>query len=126
MRGNAVRVPVVGAGIAGLATARTLHGLGAQVEIVERSPAPTTEGTGIYLPGNAVRTLHRLGLGAQVAQRAVRIERQRVADHHGRLLLDIETAELWDGVGACLALLRATLHRVLLAGADPLLRRPCR
>jgi hypothetical protein len=35
MRGNGVRVLIVGAGIAGLATARTLHGLGAQVEIVD-------------------------------------------------------------------------------------------
>jgi hypothetical protein len=30
-------------------------------------PAPTTDGTGIYLPGNAVRALNSLGLGAQVA-----------------------------------------------------------
>jgi 2-polyprenyl-6-methoxyphenol hydroxylase-like FAD-dependent oxidoreductase len=118
MRGAGVQVLIVGAGIAGLATARTLHGWGAQVEIVERAAAPTTEGTGIYLPGNAVRALNRLGLGVQVAQRAVRIERQRVADHRGRLLFDIEMADLWNGVGACLALHRATLHQVLLAGAD--------
>jgi FAD-dependent urate hydroxylase len=118
MRGDGVRVLIVGAGIAGLATARTLHDWGAQVEIVERRPDPTTEGTGIYLPGNAVRALHRLGLGSQVAERAVRIDRQRVADHRGRLLLDIETADLWNGVGACLARPRAALHRVLLAGAD--------
>jgi 2-polyprenyl-6-methoxyphenol hydroxylase-like FAD-dependent oxidoreductase len=118
MRGAGVQVLIVGAGIAGLATARTLHGWGAQVEIVERAAAPTTEGTGIYLPGNAVRALNSLGLGVQVAQRAVRIERQRVADHRGRLLFDIDVADLWNGVGACLALHRATLHQVLLAGAD--------
>jgi 2-polyprenyl-6-methoxyphenol hydroxylase-like FAD-dependent oxidoreductase len=27
----------------------------------------------------------------------VRIDRQRVADHRGRLLFEVETAELWDG-----------------------------
>jgi 2-polyprenyl-6-methoxyphenol hydroxylase-like FAD-dependent oxidoreductase len=85
--------------------------------MAERMPAPTTEGTGIYLPGNAVRALSGLGLGAQVEQHAVRIERQRIADHRGRVLMDMDVAELWNGVGACLALPRATLHRVLLDGA---------
>ena len=117
MRGDGVRILIVGAGIAGLAAARTLRGWGGAVEIVERAPAPTTEGTGIYLPGNAVRALDSLGLAAQVAERAVRIERQRVADHRGRLLFDIETADLWNGVGPCQALHRATLHQALVAGA---------
>jgi 2-polyprenyl-6-methoxyphenol hydroxylase-like FAD-dependent oxidoreductase len=120
MRGAGVRVLVVGAGIAGLAAARTLRRWGAAVEIVERAPTPTTEGTGIYLPGNAVQALDRLGHGAQVAEVAVNIERQRVADHRGRLLFEVETAELWHGVGPCLALHRATLHQVLLTGLDDL------
>ncbi len=44
------------------------------------------------------------------------IERQRVADHLGRRLFDVETADIWNGVGPCLALHRAQLHQVLLAG----------
>jgi 2-polyprenyl-6-methoxyphenol hydroxylase-like FAD-dependent oxidoreductase len=117
MRADDVRVLIVGAGIAGLAAARTLHAWGGAVEIVERTPAPRTEGTGIYLPGNAVRALNSLGLGAQVAERAVRIERQRVADNRGRLLFEVDAADLWNGVGPCLALHRAELHGVLFAGA---------
>jgi 2-polyprenyl-6-methoxyphenol hydroxylase-like FAD-dependent oxidoreductase len=116
MRGDGVRVLVVGAGIAGLAAARTLRGWGAAVEAIERAPGPVSEGTGIYLPGNAVRALDSLGLGDQVAQFAVPIERQRIADHRGRLLFDIRTGDVWNGVGPCLALPRADLHHVLLAG----------
>jgi 2-polyprenyl-6-methoxyphenol hydroxylase-like FAD-dependent oxidoreductase len=55
MLGAGVRVLVVGAGIAGLAAARTLRNWGAAVEIVERQLDPPGEGTGIYLLGNAVR-----------------------------------------------------------------------
>lgn len=117
MRGDGMRVLVVGAGIAGLAAARTLHDWGAATEVVERSPASTADGTGIYLPGNAVRALDRLGLSTDVADRAVRIERQRLADHRGRLLADVEVDEVWRGVGPCLALHRAVLHEVLLTGA---------
>ena len=50
MRGADVRVLIVGAGIAGLAAARCVRDWGAAVEIVERTPGPATEGTGIYLP----------------------------------------------------------------------------
>ena len=118
MRGAGVRVLIVGAGLAGLAAARTLRGWGATVEIVERAAGPTAEGTGIYLPGNAVRALDSLGLGAAVADRAVRVERQRTADHRGRVLFDVDVAQWWHGVGPCLALHRADLHQALLGGAD--------
>ena len=116
MHGDGVRVLVVGAGIAGLATARTLRDWGAAVEIVECEPAPERQGTGIYLPGNAVRALDTLGLGEQVIGRAVRIRRQRTADQRGRLLFEVDVDELWAGVGPCLALPRADPHLVLLAG----------
>jgi FAD-dependent urate hydroxylase len=116
MRGDGVRMLIVGAGIAGLAAARALRGWGAAVEITENAAAPMSEGTGIYLPGNAVRALSGLGLGTQVAELAACIERQRFADHRGRLLFDIEMADVWNGVGHCLALHRAELHQVLLAG----------
>lgn len=116
MRGAGVRVLVVGAGIAGLAAACTLRRWGATIEVVERLPAPTPRGAGIYLPGNAVRVLDTLGWGSAVRERAIHIGRQRTADHRGRLLFDVDTTELWAGVAPCLALSRADLHHVLLAG----------
>ena len=118
MLGAGVRVLVVGAGIAGLAAARTLRDWGAAVEIVERQPDPPGEGTGIYLLGNAVRALDTLGVGDQVAERAIHIRRRRTADHRGRALFEVDVNQLWNGVGPCLALPRTDLHRVLLAGIE--------
>jgi FAD-dependent urate hydroxylase len=112
-----VRVLVVGAGIGGLAVARTLARAGFTVEVVERQPAWGEAGTGIYLPGNAARALRALGLLEAVMDRGVVIPRQRVSDDRGRLLVEVDLAALWDGVGPCLALPRAHLHAVLLDGA---------
>jgi 2-polyprenyl-6-methoxyphenol hydroxylase-like FAD-dependent oxidoreductase len=118
MRGTGIRVLVVGAGIAGLAAARTLRGWNATVEVVERTPGPTSKGAGIFLPGNAMRALHQLGLGGQVAERATRVERQLFADHRGRRLVDVDPADVWRGVGDCTALHRTSLHEVLLGGVE--------
>jgi FAD-dependent urate hydroxylase len=107
------RVLIVGGGIAGLALAPMLARTGVAVEVIEREPAWRDAGTGIYLPGNAARALRALGLEAQVASRAVEIARQRFYDHRGRLLFEVDVAELWAAVGACLALHRAELHMIL-------------
>jgi 2-polyprenyl-6-methoxyphenol hydroxylase-like FAD-dependent oxidoreductase len=116
MHGDGVRVLVVGAGIAGLAAARTLNGWGASVEVIDRQPTAPLEGTGIFLPGSSVRALDALGLGEEVSTRAVGILRQRTLDHRARPLFEVEADALWHGVAPCLAMPRADLHQVLLTG----------
>ena len=111
------RVLIVGGGIAGLALAPMLARTGVAVEVVEREPAWRPAGTGMYLPGNAARALRALGLEAQVASRAVEIARQRFCDHRGRLLCEVDVAELWAAVGPCLAVHRAELHALLREAA---------
>ena len=111
------RVLIAGGGVAGLALAPMLARNGVEVEVAERERAWRPAGTGMYLPGNAARALRALGLEEQVASRAVEIAGQRFYDRHGRLLCEVDVAELWAAVGPCLALRRADLHEVLREGA---------
>lgn len=113
-----LRVLVAGAGVAGLAAARALHAGGCAVEIVERTPAWTEAGTGIYLPGNATRALQALGLGTALLERAAVIPSQRFCDARGRLLCEIDLGEVWGEVGPCVAVRHADLHGILRAGAE--------
>jgi 2-polyprenyl-6-methoxyphenol hydroxylase-like FAD-dependent oxidoreductase len=108
-----MRVLVVGAGIAGLALARALGQRGLTAEVVERESAWQGRGAGLYLPGNAVRALAELGIGSAVRARANPIARQRILDHRGRLLAEIDVDRYWEGVGGCVAIQRAALHEVL-------------
>ena len=118
-----LRILVVGGGIAGLGVARALRQSGLTADVVEREPAWSHTGAGIYLPGNAARALRVLGLESAVAERGSVITRQRFCDHHERLLADIDVATLWGDVGPCLALHRADLHEVLASHGDPVLAR---
>ena len=108
---------IVGAGVAGLALARALRQREITAEVVERMPEWEASGAGLYLPGNSVRALDELGIWAELAARANPIVRQRVLDHRGRLLADIDVRSYWDGVGACVAIRRAALHEALRAGS---------
>jgi 2-polyprenyl-6-methoxyphenol hydroxylase-like FAD-dependent oxidoreductase len=113
---HGARILVVGAGLAGLALARALGRAGFAPELIEREAGWEVAGTGMYLPANGVRALGALGLEEAVAARAAPITHQRLLDHHGRLLAEIDLGGLWGDVGACLALHRADLHQVLRDG----------
>lgn len=71
MHGSAV---IIGAGIAGLATARGLLGAGWAVRVLERSPGLPRTGTALGMWPEAMRALDRLGVGEQV--RAVSVEQR--------------------------------------------------
>jgi 2-polyprenyl-6-methoxyphenol hydroxylase-like FAD-dependent oxidoreductase len=113
-------VLIVGAGIAGLALGQALRARGFNPEIVERAPALAPTGTGIYLPGNGVRALAALRLADAIAGKAVPISHQRILDHRGRLLTEIDLDREWASVGPCLGIRRADLHAALLDGAHEL------
>jgi FAD-dependent urate hydroxylase len=121
-----VRVLIVGAGLAGLALARALRQADIGAELIERQAGWDAGGTGIYLPANGVRALAALGLGDAVAAAAVGIPGQRLLTHRGQLLAEVGMRDVWGDVGACLALPRATLHRMLRDGVPLRLGRTIR
>jgi 2-polyprenyl-6-methoxyphenol hydroxylase-like FAD-dependent oxidoreductase len=108
---------IVGGGIAGLALARALRKQGFVPEIVERVASWSAGGTGLYIPANGVRALGRLGLADKLLARAVRMSHQRILDHTGRRLAEIELAKFWNPVGPCVGIARGELHRILLEGS---------
>jgi salicylate hydroxylase len=110
-----LRVAIVGAGIAGLTLAGWLTRSGVCCRVFEQSEAPPGLGAGIQLTPNATRLLGRLGLGGALADVAVRpaaIQFRRGHDDEpiGRIPLGASYS------APHYTLLRADLHRTLLAG----------
>jgi 2-polyprenyl-6-methoxyphenol hydroxylase-like FAD-dependent oxidoreductase len=115
--GTSPRILIVGGGIAGLALGRALRLLGLVPEIVERAASWPTGGTGLYLPGNGFRALKTLGLSDTLLVRAAPMSHQRILDHTGRSLVEIDLEDVWNQVGVCIGVARDVLHRILLDGA---------
>lgn len=108
-----MRILIVGGGVAGLSLAIALKQRGIAAEIVEKQIGDSHAGTGLYLPGNATRAVGQLGLLDSVLANAVPIGHQRILDHHGRLLCNTRTSDVWASCAPCLALPHATIHTLL-------------
>jgi 2-polyprenyl-6-methoxyphenol hydroxylase-like FAD-dependent oxidoreductase len=111
------RILVVGGGIAGLATAVGLARAGLSCEVIERADRWAPVGAGIVLGVNAMRVTRGLGLGEAVAERGARLGAGAITDHRGRELGASDFRSLEAELGPTIALHRAALHDVLLAGA---------
>ena len=121
------RILVVGAGIAGLATAVALQRRGFTPEIVEARAAPSAEGAAITLHGNGVRALRALGVGPALDAAGAVVPRWACHDRHGALLCRTDLAALWDGVAPCVGITRNVLTAILMgAAAEVPLRFGCR
>jgi 2-polyprenyl-6-methoxyphenol hydroxylase-like FAD-dependent oxidoreductase len=112
-----MRVLIIGAGLGGLALAGRLIGAGIEVEVVEKAPG-WSSGTGIYLPGNAVRAMRVLGIADQVVA-AGRVNRRRqYLAANGDTLFEIDVEDFWRGVAPPIGVHRSHLHEALLAQVE--------
>src|SRR3954449_742967 len=110
-------VLVVGAGLAGTATAIHLASRGVAVDLVEIKPEVAALGSGITLQGNALRELRTLGVWEQV--RAVGypfdVTGIRAPDPAGSVVAEIPDAKTGGpALPAVLGMPRPELARVLV------------
>lgn len=117
MRGlSASAIPVVGAGIGGLATALSLARAGFEVEIFDRAGTLSEVGAGLQLSPNALRVLDRLDVLGLV--RASSVAAQSVAllnETDNRLIAEVPVFSVGSGY---LAVHRADLQRALLEAVE--------
>lgn len=110
-----MRVLIIGAGIAGLALARTLRSVGIEFDVIDRRSAADAEGVAFLLTGNAMRVLHQLGLGDAVLAASRRVNAIRFTDDHQRLLFEVDLANR-KGWPPFANIERAALQNILLQG----------
>lgn len=112
-----MRIAIVGAGIAGLATALSLSGSGHEIVLLERRTGFGETGAGIQLSPNSARILLALGLGPALARMSSEPERVAVRDlRSGRDLAQVGLGPaMRERYGAPYwSIARADLHTILL------------
>jgi 3-hydroxybenzoate 6-monooxygenase len=113
------RFIIAGGGIGGLAAAVSIAGAGHEATVLEARDSFTELGAGIQLAPNAFHALDRLGVGADVRDRAVFIEELRLLD--GVTGRQITRMPLDEGYRRRFGNPYAVVHRTDLY--EPLLRR---
>src|SRR6516164_3433842 len=93
------RILIVGGGIAGLSLSAALRQRGIDAEIVERKALWEPVGGGIAVQPNAMRVLHRLGIGAAIERAGAVVHHWQFLDEQGEMLCDVELDALWGKVG---------------------------
>jgi 2-polyprenyl-6-methoxyphenol hydroxylase-like FAD-dependent oxidoreductase len=114
-----MKAVVVGAGIAGLVTARQLGLAGWDVEVLEKSAAPRPDGYMMDFFGPGVEAAERIGLYPRLAAVAYHVKAAEYVDAAGRptASLDYDRFARLAG-GKVLSLLRPDMERASLAAFD--------
>ena len=89
-----MKIGIIGAGLAGLATGAVLAADGHAVDIHERAPQPLPLGAGLLLQPPALAFLERLGALDRIAATAARITKLQARTRGGRRLIDLDYRNL--------------------------------
>jgi 2-polyprenyl-6-methoxyphenol hydroxylase-like FAD-dependent oxidoreductase len=112
-------IVVVGAGIAGLATAAALHRLGHRVTVLEQRDN-TSSGAGISIWPNALAALDQIGLGDHVRAAGGRITAGAMRRYDGTWLRHPAPERITTALGEPLVVVGRSVLRDILEGAlDP-------
>jgi 2-polyprenyl-6-methoxyphenol hydroxylase-like FAD-dependent oxidoreductase len=111
------RILVIGAGIAGLATAVGLQRRGHHVTVIEER-ADTSQGAGISIWPNALAALDEIGLGDAVREAGGRVSAGAMRWHDGSWLRKPSPERMVKALGEPLVVVRRSVLMALLA--DPL------
>jgi 2-polyprenyl-6-methoxyphenol hydroxylase-like FAD-dependent oxidoreductase len=117
-------VVIVGAGIGGLTLANALRRRRLPFVVLEGAAELTAAGAGITVQPNAMRALGHLGLAERVREAGCSISRVSILNRRGRRLgPETDLGELARQHGyPAIALHRARLHEVLMAGVADAVR----
>jgi 2-polyprenyl-6-methoxyphenol hydroxylase-like FAD-dependent oxidoreductase len=105
-------IAIIGAGVAGLASAILLSRQGHRVTLYERFDRPQPLGSGLMMQPTGLAALQRLGLRHELEALGHRIERLHGLTGRGTVVFDLAYTDLLPGLHA-LAVHRAALHGVL-------------
>lgn len=111
---------IIGAGIAGLASAIALRRAGFDVQIIDRAPVLAPVGAALSMWANAVDALDALGCGEAFRAVATPIDSMGVFTRQGRAIIGPRRVIDTPHVGArAFMVTRAALQSVLLDAVDP-------
>jgi salicylate hydroxylase len=108
---GSIRVAIVGAGIGGLTAALALQSVGVEVDVYEQARKLTEVGAGLTLWAPSMRVLRRLGIGEEVARRAVPLEVFYLRQSDGAAVGELST----ESPGSQMTLYRPDLIETLVA-----------
>ncbi|RWM87059.1 MAG: DUF4158 domain-containing protein [Mesorhizobium sp.] len=107
------RVLIVGGGLAGLALMIALRQRGLPAAMVERASDRAVPGAGLYLIGSATRALRALGVADHAARNGCVIRTQRLFNHRGMRLAEIDAGAFWEPCGPRLGIAHSDLRKLL-------------
>lgn len=113
-----MNILISGAGVAGLALARTLKKQNIPFTLIEKKAQITPVGAGIALPANAISALRQLGLADAVLQKAHQVTDILYTKASGRILAQASLLEAPLNQDKFVALHRAQLCDVLFETLD--------